>query len=223
MPTPSAKLQSAGPQRESGRVVDWRQSGEELWKRKWRRWTTAGAPSRGWPVTDRGGGALLLSYTPTGVTGSNWLTADKGLALPRYMHHLSDSGHQSRVLASPKEKYQGGHGQPLCQPWHLTFLRWVLLTVTGKEGSKFKTQTTEHFIKQSPPCCILKHSPQFLVFTLFSLNCWRKMRRPVPLKQYWQQVSPECPLDQMCWEFCPAPPVVSLCLGGPLLRWRPEA
>ena len=34
--------------------------------------TTAGAsPSRGWPVTDRGGGASLLPYTPTGMKGSN--------------------------------------------------------------------------------------------------------------------------------------------------------
>ena len=30
-----------------------------------------GAPSRGWPVTDRDGGASLLPYMPTGVTGSN--------------------------------------------------------------------------------------------------------------------------------------------------------
>ena len=45
--------------------------GEELWKRKWRRWTTAGAPSRGWSVTDRGGGASLLPYPPAGVTGGN--------------------------------------------------------------------------------------------------------------------------------------------------------
>ena len=30
-----------------------------------------GAPSRGWPVIDRGGGALLVPYTPTGVTGSD--------------------------------------------------------------------------------------------------------------------------------------------------------
>ena len=28
-------------------------------------------PSNGWPVTDRGGGASSLPYTPTGVTGSN--------------------------------------------------------------------------------------------------------------------------------------------------------
>ena len=28
------------------------------------RWTTAGAPSRGWPVTDRGGGASLLPLMP---------------------------------------------------------------------------------------------------------------------------------------------------------------
>ena len=30
-----------------------------------------GAPSRGWPVTDRGGGASLLPYTPAGLTGSD--------------------------------------------------------------------------------------------------------------------------------------------------------
>ena len=31
-----------------------------------------GAPSRGWPVTDRGGGgASLLPYTPPGMTGSD--------------------------------------------------------------------------------------------------------------------------------------------------------
>ena len=57
MPPTSPKLQSTGPQREGGSVVDQRQPGEELWKRKWRTWTTAGAPSRGWPVTDRDGGA----------------------------------------------------------------------------------------------------------------------------------------------------------------------
>ena len=33
-PTPSPKLQPTGPKRESGSVVDRRQSGEELWKRK---------------------------------------------------------------------------------------------------------------------------------------------------------------------------------------------
>ena len=69
-PTPSPKLQSTGPQRESASVVDRRQPGEELWKRKWRTWTTAGAPSRGWPETVRGQGALLLPSTPAGVTGS---------------------------------------------------------------------------------------------------------------------------------------------------------
>ena len=69
MPTPSPKLQSTGSKTESGSMVDWRQPGEELWKWKWRRWTTAGAPSRGWPVTDRGGGASLLPYTPAGMTG----------------------------------------------------------------------------------------------------------------------------------------------------------
>ena len=41
------------------------------WKQKWRRWTMTGAPSRGWPVTDSGGGTLLLPCKPTGVTGSN--------------------------------------------------------------------------------------------------------------------------------------------------------
>ena len=68
---PSPKLQSTRPQRENGSVVDWRQPGKELWKRKWRTWPTAGAPSRGWPVTDRGGGASLLLYAPAGVTGSD--------------------------------------------------------------------------------------------------------------------------------------------------------
>ena len=72
MPTPSPKLQSTGHQRERESVVDRRQPGEELWQRKWRTWTTAGAPSRGWPVTDTVGGASLLPCTPTGVTGSNW-------------------------------------------------------------------------------------------------------------------------------------------------------
>ena len=45
-----------------GSVVDWTQPGEELWKQKWRTWTKAGAPSRGWPVTDRDEGASLLPY-----------------------------------------------------------------------------------------------------------------------------------------------------------------
>ena len=63
--------QSTGPQRETGSVVDRRQPGEELWKRKWRRWSTAGSPSRGWPVTDRGGRASLLPYMPAGMTGSH--------------------------------------------------------------------------------------------------------------------------------------------------------
>ena len=71
MPTPSPKSQSTGPQKESGSVVDWRQPVEELWKQKWRRWTTAGAQARGWPVTDRGGGASLLPYSPAGVMGSD--------------------------------------------------------------------------------------------------------------------------------------------------------
>ena len=65
------KLLSTGPQRESGSVVDWRQPGKELRKQKWRRWTTAGAPSNGWPVTDRGGGALLVPYMSAGVRGSD--------------------------------------------------------------------------------------------------------------------------------------------------------
>ena len=60
----------AGPQWESGSVVDQRQPGEELWKQKWRRRTTAGTPSRGWLVTDRGGGASLPPYTSADVTGS---------------------------------------------------------------------------------------------------------------------------------------------------------
>ena len=35
-------------------------------------WPAAAAPSRGWPVTDRGGGASsLLPYTPAGVTASD--------------------------------------------------------------------------------------------------------------------------------------------------------
>ena len=55
-PSPSARIPSnlkcqSHPQR---------QPGEELWKRRWRTWTTAGAPSRDWPVTDRGEGASLL-------------------------------------------------------------------------------------------------------------------------------------------------------------------
>ena len=65
------RQRSIGPQKESGSVVDWRQPGKELWKRKWRTWTTDGASSRGWPVTDRGGGASLLPSTPAGVTGSD--------------------------------------------------------------------------------------------------------------------------------------------------------
>ena len=36
-----------------------RHPGEELWKQKWRTWTTAGAPSRVWPVTDMGGVSIL--------------------------------------------------------------------------------------------------------------------------------------------------------------------
>ena len=48
-----------------------RETGKELWKQKWRTCTTAEAPSRGWPVKDRGEEASLLPYTPTGVTGSN--------------------------------------------------------------------------------------------------------------------------------------------------------
>ena len=32
--------------------------------------TTAGAPSRGWPETDRGGRASLLPNMPAGVMGS---------------------------------------------------------------------------------------------------------------------------------------------------------
>ena len=55
MPTPSPELQSSGPQRESRSVVNRWQSGEELWKQKWRTF-------KGWPVTDMGGGALLLPY-----------------------------------------------------------------------------------------------------------------------------------------------------------------
>ena len=43
---------------------------KNMGKRKWRRWTTAGAPSGGWPVTDRGGGASLLPHTTAGGTGS---------------------------------------------------------------------------------------------------------------------------------------------------------
>ena len=52
-------------------LVDPRQPDEELWKQNWRTWTTCGAPSRGWPATDRDGGALLLPYMSAGVTGSN--------------------------------------------------------------------------------------------------------------------------------------------------------
>ena len=45
-------------------------------KQKWRTWTTAGAPSRGWPMTDRCGRASLLPYMPAGVMGSNdWMNA----------------------------------------------------------------------------------------------------------------------------------------------------
>ena len=82
MPAPSPKLQSTGPQRESGSVVAWRQPGEELWKQKWRTWTTAGAPSIGWWVTDRGGVASLLPYTPAGMTGSNQLRKAHTVGLP---------------------------------------------------------------------------------------------------------------------------------------------
>ena len=39
-------------------------------KTKTRIGTTAGAPSKGWPVTDRGGGALLLPYMQAGMMGS---------------------------------------------------------------------------------------------------------------------------------------------------------
>ena len=39
-------------------------------EKKNKTWTTAGAPSRGWPVTDRDGGASFLPYTSAGVTGS---------------------------------------------------------------------------------------------------------------------------------------------------------
>ena len=42
-----------------------------FWKRNWWTRTTAGAPSRCWPMTDKGGGASLLPYTPAGVTGMN--------------------------------------------------------------------------------------------------------------------------------------------------------
>ena len=51
--------------------LDPRGKAEELWKRKWRRWTTPEAPSRGWPMTDRDGRASLLPYMPAGVTGSD--------------------------------------------------------------------------------------------------------------------------------------------------------
>ena len=45
---------------------------------KWRTWTTAGAPSRGWPVVHSGGGTSLQCYTPAGVTGSNeWIVPRK--------------------------------------------------------------------------------------------------------------------------------------------------
>ena len=66
-----AGLQSTGPKRESWNVGDRRQPGEKLWKQKKRTWITAWASSRGWPEKVGGGGALLLSYTPAGVTGSN--------------------------------------------------------------------------------------------------------------------------------------------------------
>ena len=49
---------------------------EELCEQKWRTWITAGAPSRGWPVTDRGGGASLLPCKPAGVTGSKKIPID---------------------------------------------------------------------------------------------------------------------------------------------------
>ena len=70
-PTPSPKLQSTGPQRESRSVVDRRQPGEELRKWKWRTWATAGVLSTHWPVADRDGQASLPPYMPAGVTGSN--------------------------------------------------------------------------------------------------------------------------------------------------------
>ena len=79
---PSPKLQSTRPQRENGSVVDRRQPGKELWKQKWRTWTTAGAPSIGWWVTDRGGVASLLPYTPAGMTGSNQLRKAHTVGLP---------------------------------------------------------------------------------------------------------------------------------------------
>ena len=68
MSTPSPKLQCTGPQRESGSVVDRRQPGEELCADMK---NTAGTTSRGWLMTDRGGGASLLPYTPAGVTVSD--------------------------------------------------------------------------------------------------------------------------------------------------------
>ena len=51
-----------------------------------RTWTAAGASSRGWPVTARGGGASLLPYTPAGMMGSD---DDKTILLhePQLGHH----------------------------------------------------------------------------------------------------------------------------------------
>ena len=87
--TPSPKLQSTGTQRESGSVDIRRQPGKEQQKRNGRRWTTAGAPSTGWPVIERGGGASSVPCTPAGVTSSDeWMNVPLTSSKAHHLHRL---------------------------------------------------------------------------------------------------------------------------------------